>query len=132
MPMTHFVRIRTQVEGLHRWPQATAPDAYLGSAHRHLFVAELDIEVFHDDREIEINALTRWLTELLPIFGAPNRGSGEPVDFGAQSCEQLATRLACEVLDRFGHHRWMRCAVLEDGILGGGIDCQPDQADPTR
>jgi hypothetical protein len=126
MALTGFVRVRTQVEGLHQWPAATGPDGYLAAPHRHLFVAELDIEVTHDDREIEINALTRWLTDLLPTFAHPGAADTGPLNFGPQSCEQLATRITEAVLDRHGRHRGLYCAVLEDGILGGGVRWQPD------
>ena len=126
MPFTNFIRLRTQIEGLHRWPGAADPDGYLSSPHRHLFVAELDVEVHHDDREIEINGLARWLTALLPSFAVTPPVGDQPVDFGDQSCEQLAWRLVDELTRRHGPDRRVRCAVLEDGILGGGVDWTPE------
>jgi hypothetical protein len=100
--------------------------------HRHLFVVEADIEVRHDDREIEINAASRWLDTLIPNFsiGLPPEADvkdAAPADFGTQSCEQLATRITQAVLDRYGRDRHVRCAVLEDGILGAGVTWQPEQ-----
>jgi len=89
MPMTRFIRIKTQFEGLHRWPKAPVPDDYLRSPHRHLFVVEADIEVFHDDREIEINQATRWLDTIIPGFAnqtptTPGADpAGAPLDFGS-------------------------------------------------
>jgi hypothetical protein len=127
MALTPFVRVRTQIEGLHHWPDAPPPDRYLAAPHRHLFVTELDLEVRHDDREIEINALTRWITDLLPTF-AQAAEPGAAVDFGAQSCEQLATRLIQAVLKRHGRDREIRATVLEDGILGGGVHWRPEPA----
>ena len=47
---------------------------------------------------------------------------GEPLDFGRRSCEQLANRLVDAVTARYGRHR----AVLEGGLLGRGVDWQPD------
>jgi hypothetical protein len=128
MPLTQFVRVRAQVEGLHRWPDATGSDGYLASPHRHVFTAELDISVVHDDRELEINAVSRWIHEVLASFAATPLQPDGPADFGAQSCEQLATRLVRAVADRFGLHRSVRCAVLEDGLLGGGVQWLPDPA----
>ncbi|MGQ0776603.1 MAG: hypothetical protein ACT4NY_19620 [Pseudonocardiales bacterium] len=134
MPLSSFVRIRTQFEGLHYWPDAPVPEHYLRSPHRHLFVVEADIEVFHDDREIEINAATRWLDTVIPSLAAPPSATSQPrVDtgpliLGSQSCEQLATRITQAILGRYGRHRSLRCTVLEDGILGAGVNWQPDPA----
>ncbi|MGK5533933.1 hypothetical protein [Streptomyces sp. URMC 129] len=126
MPLTRFVRLTTQAEGLHRWPAAPEPENYLRARHRHLFVAEVDIEVFHDDREIEINAAARWLDTLLPGFAdqAP-AAKGGPLDFGTRSCEQLAIGITTAIRERYSAHRAIRCAVLEDGRLGG-VAWQPD------
>ena len=42
--LTPFVRVRAQVEGLHHWPDAPAPDTYLTQPHRHLFIVDLRIK----------------------------------------------------------------------------------------
>lgn len=140
MPLSRFVHLVTQFEGLHHWPEAPEPEHYLRSPHRHLFVVELDLEVFHHDREVEINAATRWLTALLPTLAtqSPDGGQSDPLptgtggapDLGRQSCEQLAAAVADAALDRYGRRRRLRCAVLEDGILGAGVTWQPEPA-PT-
>lgn len=129
MPLSSFIRVKTTFEGLHRWPHAPEPEDYLRASHRHLFAVELDLEVFHDDREIEINAAARWLTHLIPTFATtpPHSSAQGPLDFGTQSCEQLAARIADAVLDRYGRDRELRCAVLEDGILGAGVTWRPDR-----
>jgi hypothetical protein len=136
MPLSRFIRLTTRFEGLHHWPDAPEAEDYLRSPHRHLFVVEADIEVFHDDREIEINAATRWLDTVLPrLAGGPPSAASLPVqagppNLGSRSCEQLATSIADAILDRYGRHRALRCAVLEDGILGAGVSWQPEP--PTR
>jgi hypothetical protein len=130
MPMSRFVRVRTRFEGLHRWPHAPEPEDYLRSPHRHLFVVEADIEVVHGDREIEINAAARWLDTVIPRFARPQpvesggRAPGPP-DFGTLSCEDLAAAITEEILERYGRYRTVRCAVLEDGIMGAGVTWQP-------
>ncbi len=121
-----FIVIRADVEGLHHWPGAIAPDGYLATPHRHLFVVTAEITVTHDDREIEINAATRWLATIVAGFG--ERTTDGPLDFGPQSCEHLATRTARAITDRYGPHRHVRCVVLEDGILGAGVIWQPEAA----
>lgn len=130
MPLTLFVRVRAQVEGLHHWPDAEPPDAYLAQPHRHLFVIDLQIGVRHDDRDIEINALSRWLTALLPTFAAAPDRREAPLDFATLSCEQLATRVIEAVGDRHGDDRSIECTVWEDGLLGGGVRWCPDPVPP--
>ncbi|MGH3770366.1 MAG: hypothetical protein ACRDRW_03035 [Pseudonocardiaceae bacterium] len=132
MPMSSFIRVKTQFEGLHHWPDAPELEGYLRSPHRHLFVIEADIEVFHDNREIEINASARWLDMMIPSFAAPSPAAPQstvevgPLNLGSQSCEQLTTRITEAILDRHGRHRSLRCAVLEDGILGAGVTWRPE------
>lgn len=126
MPTTRHIDLRAQAEGLHHWPDATDPDTYLRDPHRHLFVVIVEVQVFHDDREIEINAAARWLTELLPTLGHAAHLANAPVDFGPQSCEHLATRITEAVKDRYGAHRQVRTSVLEDGHLGATVRWEPD------
>jgi hypothetical protein len=117
----HYVRVIAQVEGLHHWADAPDTEGYLRAPHRHLFTADVRMQVHHADREVEVNALARWLRgEVLPGLGVA-AGPGLITDFGAQSCEHLAERVAAVLRDRFGSGRWVECEVLEDGILGGGV-----------
>jgi hypothetical protein len=120
-----FVSLCTEVEGLHHWPGAVGPDGYLRQPHRHLFLIALDVEVFHDDREIEINAATRWLREVVIRLGTATDDG--PTDFGPQSCEMLASKVVDAVADRFGGQRTMTCVVKEDGIIGAGVRWTPDR-----
>jgi hypothetical protein len=116
-----YIRVLAQAEGTHRWPGAPDGERYLRQPHRHLFTAEVRVQVSHGDREIEINAFTRWMnTEVLPDLATP-AAPGEAPDFGSQSCEQLAERIAVAIRDEYGPGRWIECEVLEDGILGGGV-----------
>jgi hypothetical protein len=126
MALSRHIRVITQVEGLHRWPDAGAPDDYLSSTHRHLFVAEVEVSVDHGDRELEINAVARWLTTVFASFAEPAAQPDGPPDFGSQSCEHLAERLVVAITGRYGEHRWVRCTVTEDGFLGGGVQWHPD------
>ncbi|GAA0546893.1 hypothetical protein GCM10010172_30770 [Paractinoplanes ferrugineus] len=125
MPTSTFIQIGAQVDGLHHWPGAAAPEEYLGTPHRHLFVVTVELQVFHDDREIEINAAARWLTALLPTLAdTPPTGDG-PIDYGPQSCERLAARVAEALKQRHGANRDITVTVLEDGLLGAGLTWKP-------
>src|SRR5579872_4825869 len=68
-----------------------------------------------------------WLQHdvLFGLSGAPGLGNadgrGGMPDFGAQSCEQLAERVAAAFRARHGPGRRIEREVLEDGILGAGV-----------
>ena len=116
-----YIRVTAQAEALHHWASAPGPEQYLRQPHRHLFTVDVRMQVHHDDREVEVNSLARWLQhDVLPGLGTP-AGHGRLPDPGTQSCEQLAARVAEALRSRHGTTRWVECEVLEDGILGGGI-----------
>lgn len=62
-----------QKEGIHRFPGATDPQfatgdeydvSFLAVPHRHIFHFRVEIEVFHNDRDIEFIQFKRWLENL--------------------------------------------------------------------
>jgi len=116
-----YIRVTAQAEGLHRWPQAPETEDYLCQPHRHLFTAEIRMQVHHGDREIEINDLARWLQHAVLPGLADAHYPAQPLELGTQSCEQLAARIAEAIRERHGTGRWIECEILEDGLLGGGI-----------
>jgi len=113
-----FVVVRTQFEALHHWPDAPDSESYLRQPHRHMFVVQAEIEVKHEDREIEINELSRWLHRTLYTMWPREWGRSD--DVGTLSCEHIARVVTDLVRSRF-KNRWMRVTVLEDGILGAGV-----------
>jgi hypothetical protein len=116
-----YITVATQAEGVHHWPGAPDAEGYLRRPHRHLFTVTIRMQVRHGDREIEVNALARWLhDQVLPSLAAAPPDGG-PADFGTRSCEQLAEQITGQVRARHGEDRWIECEVLEDGILGGGV-----------
>ncbi|WP_239376973.1 hypothetical protein [Frankia sp. Cj5] len=127
---TTFVEITSRCEGLHHWPEAPPQERYLRDPHRHTFVAVVRVQVFHDDRDIEINALARWLNHAWTSLATSHReiGDGRLLDFGTQSCEQFSRAITQLVIDRHGDQREITCTVLEDGLLGGGITYRPTAA----
>jgi hypothetical protein len=116
-----YIKVTAQAEGLHHWPGAPAAESYLNQPHRHLFSVTVRMQVYHGDREIEINAFARWMNDhvLAAIAGKPPGGG--PADFGTRSCEQLAEQVTRQIREAYGEDRWIECEFLEDGILGGGI-----------
>jgi len=79
-----------QREGVHRYPAAaTDPKlesvSFLGHPHRHIFHFRVEMEVFHDDRDVEFIMLKRELEGLY--------NTGGSLQLNNMSCEMLAREL---------------------------------------
>ena len=105
--MTEVI-MRLQVEGLHRWAEASGEVSYLANPHRHTFFVELYIPVTHDDRDIEIIRMKREVREFVRRRWGT---SVDSCDFGGLSCEAIAKAI-CE---EFGGSQ---CSVFEDNENG--------------
>ena len=105
-------------EGIHKYPAAlTDPNlatgdeydvSFLGHPHRHIFHFKVQIEVFHDDREIEFIQFKRWCENLY------NTGT---VQLDYKSCEMIADDLASEIQAIYPN-RWLKISVAEDNENG--------------
>ena len=66
-----FIWVTFQKEGIHKYPAAaTDPTlatgdwldvSFLATPHRHIFHFRVEMQVFHDDRDVEFIQLKRWL-----------------------------------------------------------------------
>lgn len=126
-PITTVV-VRHEVIGFHHWPGAKGQRAYLSSRHRHKFFIEVELEVFHDDREVEFHDL---LDNVRDYFA----GIGE--EWGSSSCETAAYGVAANVRDHLAHlgvptgmveaiprERTMTVSVFEDNECGARVHWQ--------
>ena len=97
-----FIWVTFQKEGIHRYPGAdTDPTlatedwldvSFLGVPHRHIFHFRLEMEVFHDNRDVEFILLKRELEALY--------GSGIlKLDF--MSCEMIAEELLAYLKNQY-------------------------------
>ena len=59
-----FIFVTFQKEGIHKYPDAPAGVEFLKYPHRHMFHFRVEIEVFHDDRDIEFILFKRELEGL--------------------------------------------------------------------
>ena len=87
----NFIWVTFQKEGIHKYPAALDDPAleevkFLGYPHRHIFHFRVEIEVFHDDRDIEFILFKRELENLYSEEG--------PMTLDYQSCEMIARELA--------------------------------------
>ena len=108
--MKSSIVVKTSFEGLHRYADAPQEVAFLKEPHRHVFMVEVEMQVFHDDRELEFIMVKRNLNKFL--FSKP---------FGIRSsCEQMATEIIKFLLGAYGE-RQMIVGVFEDGENGGKV-----------
>lgn len=102
--------IRTQFEGIHQYINAPDTVSLLRSAHRHLFYVEVEMEVKHDDRELEFLLVKNKLNEYLQT---------RPFTITA-SCEQMASMISQFLINQYGE-RNIICTVYEDNENGGRV-----------
>ena len=102
--------VKTSFEGLHQYVDAPEEVSFLRQPHRHMFDVEVEMDVFHDDRELEFIIVKRALNDFL-----------QNKSFDIQSsCEQMCEAIIEFLIDRFGE-RQMIVSVYEDGENGGKV-----------
>jgi hypothetical protein len=112
-----FIKIRTEFEGYHYYPNAGTIDSrirFLETEHRHMFKVEIKISVEHLDRELEF-FLVKWSLQEFIKSGNQNH----------KSCEMIATDiLENHLLPKYGE-RYYEIVVSEDGESDGIIEYRP-------
>lgn len=113
-----FIRIRTEFEGFHFYPNAGEIDPrikFLEAEHRHMFKVEVKISVTHLDRQLEF-FLVKWaLTDYLKE-GKMNH----------KSCEMIANDILNDhLIPNYGADRYYEIVVSEDGESDGIIEYTP-------
>lgn len=102
-------------EGVHRYPAALTDSKladvfFLGYPHRHLFKFRVEIQVFHDDRDVEFILFKRELQNLYE--------GNLQLDY--KSCEMIARELLTYIIDKYPN-RTVTVSVSEDGENGSVI-----------
>lgn len=105
-------------EGIHKYPAALEDPklatgdeydvSFLGYPHRHMFHFKVEIEVFHDDRDIEFIQFKRWLEKLY---------AEETLQLDYKSCEMICDDLA-ETINNKYPNRKLSITVSEDNENG--------------
>lgn len=108
---------RTNFEGIHRWANAPDEVGFLRHAHRHMFGVQVEMEVGHDDREVEFIMLKRKVNAIIGVCKDGCRNEDGVWLMGGTSCEMLADFLHRELVNAFGE-RYMKITVDEDGENG--------------
>jgi hypothetical protein len=126
-------------EGIHKYPAALEDPklatgdwddvSFLGYPHRHIFHFRVQIQVFHDDRDIEFIQFKRWLERLYSgaNSGNNNQGSEEQSSTDSdvllldyKSCEMIADELYEKINNKYPG-RFVEIEVAEDGENGCNI-----------
>ena len=110
----NYIWVTFQKEGIHKYPAALEDPAledvkFLGYPHRHMFHFRVDIEVYHDDRDIEFILFKRELEDLYSSEG--------PMSLNYQSCEMIARELAKYIQTKYPN-RALSISVAEDNENG--------------
>jgi hypothetical protein len=101
-PFSKYIWVKFAKEGIHKYPAALEDPklktgdeydvSFLGYPHRHIFHFKVEIEVFHDDRDIEFIQFKRWLESLY------NQGT---LQLNYRSCEMISDDLAKVISDKY-------------------------------
>lgn len=114
-----------QKEGIHCYPAAADDPAlatkdeydvsFLAHPHRHIFHFKIEIDVTHNDRDIEFIQFKRWLENLY------SSTSTQVLNLNHKSCEMIAEELAAVINTRYPN-RNMIISVSEDNENGATIE----------
>lgn len=110
MPKTSII-VRDHYEFCHRYADAPQEVLFLRNLHRHIFNYEVELEVFHDDRELEFIMVKNRLREFIDEVDWPNTAS----------CEQMATDIGKYLRDMYGFDRALSVSVFEDNENGAKV-----------
>lgn len=108
MARQKFIFVTFQKEGIHNYPDAPDGVEFLRHPHRHMFHFQVELEVFHDDREVEFILLKRELE------GLYSKGT---LNLYYKSCEMMADDLAEYIYEHYSG-RDFAIEVSEDGENG--------------
>jgi hypothetical protein len=119
-----MIWVTFQKEGVHLYPAAATDPAlntggwddvsFLGYPHRHIFHFKVQMEVFHDDRDVEFIQLKRWCERLY---------ADSVLDLNHKSCEMISDDLYAKLTERWPG-REIVIDVSEDGE-NGSTACYP-------
>jgi hypothetical protein len=112
-----WIYVNFQKVGFHRYPAAgTDPQlcsageydvSYLAARHRHLFKFNVQIEIFHNDRELEFHQVLTYCESLFE----------NTIEIDSKSVEMLADDLYLQLANKYPG-RNMKIQVSEDGECG--------------
>lgn len=117
MSVSTTIWVTFQKEGIHKYPAALTDPAlkdveFLGYPHRHMFHFKVEMEVFHDDRDVEFILFKRELEEFY---------SNGTLQLDFQSCEMMAKDLMLTLQVNGYDKRNITITISEDGENGATL-----------
>lgn len=103
--------VTASFEGIHCYPDAPEEVAFLRNPHRHIFHIRYEVDVFHDDRELEFILVKRALEAQIPTLK----------NLENKSCEMIARTILKWSDDSFGL-RSVCITVSEDNENGAVLN----------
>lgn len=113
MPKKSYIIVRGQFEFCHRYASAPQEVQYLRNLHRHMFHYEVELEVFHDDRELEFIMVKHDIDTYLMDHSV---GWDEKT-----SCEQMAKYIGAWLQTKHGFDRDLTVSIFEDNENGAKV-----------
>lgn len=118
MPLQYLhkssIFVTTDFVGYHMWEDAPAEVAYLASLHRHKFHVRLEVQVRHNDRELEYHTVLKGLAQfIIELLDSWKWG---------WSCEDIAQRILSWVMKDYPDRDLYRVTVAEDGENGSTLE----------
>ena len=114
-----YIKVRTEFEGYHFYPNAGTIDPrikFLENEHRHMFKVDVKISVTHLDRELEF-FIVKWA--LIDFINAGNQNH--------KSCEMIGDDiLNNHLIPNYGADRYYEVVVSEDGESDGIVEHKPE------
>ena len=105
-----FAVVRTSFRATHCWPNCNIKDVkFLKNKHHHEFKVEVQIQQFHDDRDIEYLMFQRYLDILIKKMLLILKEK--------RSCEMMADWLRTNIMKKYSN-RIVTVSVNEDGYYG--------------
>jgi len=117
MSIIRRIEVSFQKEGIHMYPAALdnpklADVSFLGFPHRHIFHFYVQLEVFHNDRDVEFILFKRELENLF---------SSGTMQCDHKSCEMLAEELIEYIQEKYPK-RDITVKVYEDDENGAILE----------
>lgn len=118
---TTWAKVSLRFDAHHRWDDAFEEVEFLQNEHRHEFHVTVQVQQFHDDRDVEYIHLKRQLTSWIKDDYIP-----DDRDLGQRSCEMMAEDILKKLMLWHGSDRAYKVEVTEDGENGALVEVPAD------
>jgi len=115
--ITRSIEVTTRFIGFHKWEDAPEEVSFLRNLHRHEFRVSVEIEITHDDRELEFFIEQRYLKSLFE----------DEQNCNNKSCEMIGQTVIDSFIERYGPNRSIKVNVSEDGENSANVVYIPQE-----